>query len=126
MRTIYGSRMNPAVVIYLVAFWLVAFLLAVFPARWVGNWLARKQLPMPFGIMACIKITILFVTFVSLFFISMRFDFPHSDDKGFIYFLASLLFGLPVFVALVLGFIRARKNECDTDSSDLISRRIRI
>jgi hypothetical protein len=119
--------MSPIIIGYILAIWLVTFLLAVFPARWVGNWLAGKNLPMPLGIIACIKITILVVTFVSLFFISMRFDFlPHSDDKGFIYFLSSLLFGLPMLGALVLGFIRARTNECDTGTSDLVSRRIRI
>ena len=105
--------MNPIVfAAYFFAIWLVTFLFSLFPTRWVGNWIARHNLPMPLGIIACMKVAILFVTCVSLFLIWMRFDFvPHSDNKDFVYFFTTINFGIPVYAALILGYIRDRCNE---------------
>ncbi len=65
---------------YLVAISVVTFLLVLFPARWIGKWLSGNNMPMLLGIIACIKITIAFIAFVSFFLIMMRFDFlPHVN-----------------------------------------------
>lgn len=97
---------------YILAIWLVTFLVVFFPAGWIGKWMAGHKLPVPFGVIACLKVTLIFIMLVSSFLVVMRFEsLPHvnSDKRGFVYFLATLLFGVPAFVALLLGFIRARK-----------------
>lgn len=106
--------MHPLVFIgYLLGIWLITFLLVLLPARWIGKWMAGHKLPMPFGVIACLKVTLIFIMVVASFLVVMQFEsLPHvnSDKRGFVYFLATLLFGVPAFVALLLGFMRARKN----------------
>lgn len=112
---------------YLVAIWVVTFLLVLFPARWIGKWLSGNNMPMLLGIIACIKITIAFIAFVSFFLIMMRFDFlPHvnTGKRGFVYVFTTILFGIPAFSALVHGFVRARRG--DEGSGDFSIRRIHI
>jgi hypothetical protein len=73
------------------------------------------------------QIDLFFIVFMLAFLILMRLSFlPHFDDNRFVYFMTTLLLGIPVLPALVLGYIRARRNESAADANDLISRRIRV
>jgi hypothetical protein len=109
--------MTLAVVGYILVIWLVTFLIAFLPTRWIGKWIVAKCTNVYLGLLFCIKLTTVFVVWVSLFVMIARFEsLPNvtADRRGFVYYFTSVLFALPVFAALALGFWRARHNSLNS------------
>jgi len=104
---------NAVTISYILVIWLLTFLIAFLPARWIGKWIVGKLTNVCFGLLICIKLMTVFVVWVSLFLMLARFEsLPHvtADRRGFVYFFTSVLFAVPIFSALVLGFYQARRN----------------
>jgi hypothetical protein len=91
--------------------WAVAFLAAMFPARWLGRWIVDKGANTFYGVLMCLALTKLFVACTTVFLVFARFSFfPHvnTDKRGFAIFFVAVLFFIPVFSALMFGFRRAQ------------------
>lgn len=99
----------------LVAIWAVAFAILVVPARPIGTWMARHgdgRIHAILNIIIClvIALNVALVGWLALM-ICGRDVFPHvkKDPMNFgIVFAVALLF-VPAFIALIVGYLRARK-----------------
>jgi hypothetical protein len=105
--------MSPVVLIStIIAIWIVTFLVAFIPARLIGRWaVGTGGGNLFYDVLFSAKIAELIVLCVLLVLTLGRFSyFPHlnADPKGFGFFFLNLLFFVPVFSALMLGFRRAR------------------
>jgi hypothetical protein len=104
------------VIALLVATWLVTFLILFFPGRWLGSWIAKRSASMFVGILFCIGFGKLFVVYVAVFLVFARLSFlPHVNGNtgGFGVAFVGLLFFVPAFAALILGFRRAQAAQRD-------------
>jgi hypothetical protein len=66
------------------------------------------------GVLLCVAATKLFVVWTAAFLVFTGFSFlPHvnTDKGGFAIFFAAVLFFVPVFSALMLGFRRAQATQ---------------
>jgi hypothetical protein len=99
----------------LVAIWTFAFAILVVPTRPIGKWMARQgdgPIHAILNIFVCLVIAsnVALVGWLALM-ICGREVFPHvkNDPMNFgIFFAMGLLF-VPAFIALVAGYLRARK-----------------
>jgi hypothetical protein len=99
----------------LVAIWALAFAILVVPARPVGKWMARHgdgPVHAILNIIICLVIAfnVALVGWLALM-ICGREMFPHvkNDPMNFGLFFAIALLFVPAFIALIAGYLRARK-----------------
>jgi hypothetical protein len=104
--------MNIAV---LVAIWALAFAVLVVPARPIGKWMARHgdgPVHAILNIILCLVIAfnVALVGWLALMICDIEV-FPHvkNDPMNFGLFFAIGLLFVPAFIALVAGYLRARK-----------------
>jgi hypothetical protein len=94
----------------LAALWLITFLVLLFPARWLGVWIAKKSPNNFLGIVFCIAFAKLFVVYAAVFLAFARLPFlPHINENtgGFGIAIVAVFFFVPALTALALGFRRA-------------------
>jgi hypothetical protein len=94
----------------LATLWLASFLVLLFPARWLGAWIAKKSPNNIVGIIFCIAFAQLFVVYAAVFLVFARLPFlPHVNENtgGFGIAIVGVFFFVPAFAALLLGFRRA-------------------
>ena len=99
----------------LLAVWALAFAVLVLPVRPVGTWMARRGeglFLVILNVIICLVITFNVVLIGWLVLIvGGHALFPHveSDPLGFGLFFAAVLLFVPAFLALLAGYLRARK-----------------
>jgi len=104
----------PAVVLELLLVWAIIFMIAMLPAIWVGRPIARKCARTADAVTVCLCCAIVFSYIAATFLIIMKFDaLPHvrAERQGFAAFFSGVVFGVPTFFALLVGFMRARRNQ---------------
>jgi hypothetical protein len=85
----------------------------VFPARWLGAWIAKKSPNNFVGIIYCVAISQLFVVYAAVFLVFARLPFlPHVNQNtgGLGIAIVDVFFFVPAFAALLVGFRRAVRN----------------
>jgi hypothetical protein len=94
----------------ILAAWVLVFLCALYPARWVGPWIERISQNTLLGVVMCIVVAKLVVVLCATILVFARLSvLSHvNTDVTFAIFFTAVLFGVPVFSALVLGFRHAR------------------
>jgi hypothetical protein len=103
-----------------VAVWAATFFVLLFPARWLGAWIARKSPNNFLGIVMCIAFAKLFVVYAAVFLVFARLPFlPHINNNtgGFGIAMVGAFFFVPAFVALVIGYRRALSRNSDFQPS---------
>lgn len=66
----------------LATLWIVSFLVLLFPARWLGVWIAKKSSNNFVGITYCVAISQLFVVYAAVFMVFARLPFlPHVNQN---------------------------------------------
>lgn len=98
------------IVLTISAIWIGAFLTAFYPARRIGPWIVHGGNNF-YGFAICLAISKLFVVCAAILFSVFgptSLSHVRSDAVVAIVF-SAVLFWMPVFCALVLGFLRARR-----------------
>lgn len=102
-------------IVVLLATWALTFIILVLPARPVGRWMARRGDGLFLAILnviLCLAIAfnVVLVGWLALM-VGGREFFPHlkNDPLGFGLFFAAVLLFVPAFLALLTGYLRARK-----------------
>ncbi|MGY8709643.1 hypothetical protein RAD16_28215 [Bradyrhizobium sp. 18BD] len=90
--------------------WVASFVVLLLPGRWLGIWIAKSSPNTHFGVLYSVAIAKLFVVCIALVLVLARLsDLPHVNaDKDFAIIFAGIFFFVPAFVALFMGFRRAR------------------
>lgn len=86
----------------LTTLWIVSFLVLVFPARWLGAWMAKKSPNNFVGIIYCVAISQLFVVYAAVFLVFARLPFlPHVNQNtgGLGIAIVDVFFFVPAFAA---------------------------
>ena len=84
------------------------------PARWAERWMASRGTNSFQGALICVAAAKLFVVWTAASLVFARSGFlpqVNTDKSGFAIFLAAVLFFVPVFSALMLGFRRAQATQ---------------
>ncbi len=104
---------TPTVILGLLIVWAVTFSIALLPAIWIGRLIVRKCLRTVEAATVCLACTKVLVVFVATFLIVMKFEaLPHVRAEGQVFAIvfSAVVFGVPAFAALLLGWQRARKS----------------
>jgi hypothetical protein len=110
---------TPILIATLLIVWAAVFLVFLLPAIWLGRWVAKLS-PSYRGVVACLGYTKIFVALAAAFLLFARFEsLPHVSGQrsGFVIFLAAVVFGVPVFIAFLVGMRRARTQSGNNASS---------
>jgi hypothetical protein len=63
----------------LAAIWVITYFALIFPARWLGAWIAKKSSNSFLGIVLCIAFAKLFVVYAAVFLVFARLPFFHMS-----------------------------------------------
>lgn len=109
--------------------WIVTFLVAIIPGRYVGAYIARDGTRPIAAAVLSIMATKLALIMILLCLMLLRLEaLPHlnADPKGFGMVFVGILFFVPIFAAVMRGYLRARANAAarGPDLSRVVKRRV--